>query len=154
MHAPARARHLVGKLRFARRQRIGVGHVEDADDAAQNRAARSRFKVFLMRRARLAEMHLRVDDAGQNMQAATVDRLTGRGARQIADFGDLAVAKADVARALAVLIDERAAGEDDVEDLRHEWRLACDVVAGWSFVANAPKARETQAAGGGGGRDT
>jgi hypothetical protein len=115
-------------------------------------APRDPIQIFLMRRAGLAEMHLRVDDARQECRPR--QSIAPRRAREIADLGDLAGANADVARALAVLIDERAAGEDDVENLRHEWRLACDVVAGWSFVANAPKARETQAAGGGGGRET
>ena len=54
-------------------------------------------------------------------------RLARRGAGEVADLGDPAVADADVAQALPVLIDERAAGKDDVKDLRHEWRLACVV---------------------------
>ena len=59
--------------------------------------------------ARLAEMHLAVDDAGQDVQARAVDHLAGRGLRQIADGGDPAGGDADVALALAVLVDHRAA---------------------------------------------
>ena len=49
--------------------------------------------------ARLAEMHLGVDDAGQDVQAAAVDRSRRRiGAGEIAERGDAAVADADVAQ--------------------------------------------------------
>ncbi len=53
-----------------RRQRIGVRHLEHGGHAAQTRAARdpvSRSSLWV--EARLAEMHLAVDDAGQDVQA-------------------------------------------------------------------------------------
>ena len=56
----------------------------------------------------LAEMHLGVDHAGQDVQALAVDHLAGGGLRQRADRGDPAVGDADIAHALAVLIDHGA----------------------------------------------
>ena len=50
-----------------------------------------------MGQARLAEMHLAVDHAGQDVQPAAVDPLAGRGRAEVADLGDLAAVDADVA---------------------------------------------------------
>ena len=58
-------------------ERIGVRHFEHGGDAAQHRAARAGFQVLLVGQAGLAEMHLAVDHARQQMQAAAVDRLAG-----------------------------------------------------------------------------
>ena len=66
---PRRARDLVGKRLGGDRQRVGVGHLEDGGDAAHHRGARAGLEVFLVLGAGLAEMHLRVDDAGQDVQA-------------------------------------------------------------------------------------
>ena len=69
--------------------------------------------------ARLAEMHLGVDHAGQQMQPAAIDHLAGGCARQIADRGDTAGAHAEVAQPLAVMIDDGAALEDQVVGVGH-----------------------------------
>ncbi len=122
MHAILGARDLIGEIGRGRRERLGVRHLEHGRHAAQHRGARAGFEIFLMRRARLAEMHLRVDDAGQNMQPRAIDALGCRGAREIADFGDLAMPEPDVAQPLAVMIDQNAAGQNRVEALGH--RLA------------------------------
>ena len=61
----------------------------------------------------------RVDHARQDVQAAAVDGLAGRRLRQVAERGDPAAGDADIARALAVLIDDGAALEDQVEGLGH-----------------------------------
>ena len=79
MHAAGGAPHLVGKRGLAGGQRIGVGHFEDGGDAAQHGRARAGLQIFLVLQPRLAEMHLAVDDAGQDVQAAAVDRLAGGG---------------------------------------------------------------------------
>ena len=88
MHAACRARHFVGERRVARGQGVRIGHFENGGDAAHDRRAGAGLQIFLMRRAGLAEMHLRVDHARQNMEASGVDRLASAGARKIADFGD------------------------------------------------------------------
>ena len=69
--------------------------------------------------ARLAEMHLAVDHAGQDVQAAAVDRLAGRRLAEIADRGDASVRDADVAQAVAVMVDDGAACQDEVVGRRH-----------------------------------
>ena len=56
---------------------------------------------------------------GKQMQAAAVDDLAGRGARQIAEGGKAAGADAEIAHALAVVVDDGAALEDQVEGLGH-----------------------------------
>jgi hypothetical protein len=52
----------------------------------KHRAARSGFEIFLMRQAGLAEMHLRVDHAGQDMQALAIDHFAGRWRRRAIRF--------------------------------------------------------------------
>jgi hypothetical protein len=64
-------------------------------------------------------MHMAVDDAGQHMQTAAVDDLTGAGARKIADHGKTAAADAEIADALAVLVDDGAAFEDEIVGFGH-----------------------------------
>ena len=54
------------------------------------------FQVFLVFHAGFPEMHLRVDDTGQNMEPGGVEPAFGGGARQIADRGDPAAADAHV----------------------------------------------------------
>ena len=119
MHPVVRARNLVGEFGFARRQRIGVGHFEHGRHAAEHGAARAGFEVFLVGRAGFAEMHLRVDHARQDGQAAAVDPFTRRRLRKIADGGDRAAFHADVALSAPVLVDELAAGKNEVEGLGH-----------------------------------
>ncbi len=75
VHAVMRARNLVGERLRGHRQRIGIGHLEHGGDAAQHRTARAGFEIFLVGEARLAEMHMAVDHAGQHVQAAAVDHL-------------------------------------------------------------------------------
>ena len=108
MHAVMAALHLVGEGRFGDGQGIGVRHFEHRRDAAHHGAARAGFQILLVGQARLAKMHLRVHHAGQDVQALAVDHLGGRGLSEPADRGDAAVRDADVAHALAVLIDHGA----------------------------------------------
>ena len=99
MHAPGRRARPCRRVGGGRgRQRLGVRHFEHARHAAEHGGARAGLQIFLMRRAGLAKMHLRVDDAGENVQPRAIDPLAGVRARQIADFGDLAAGDADVAR--------------------------------------------------------
>ena len=46
----------------------GVGHLEEGRDATLRAGAAGGGQVFLVREARLAEMHVGIDDAGQQMQ--------------------------------------------------------------------------------------
>ena len=64
-------------------------------------------------------MNVAVDDAGQDMQALAVDDLAGGGARQVADGRNAAAAEAEIAQALAVVVDHGAALEDQVVGFGH-----------------------------------
>ncbi len=121
MHAVMRALDLVGDCRGIGGGGIGVRHLEHRGDAAEHRAARAGFQVFLVRQARLAEMHMAVDHARQHVQAEAIDHLAGRCARKIADGREAAVPDADIADALAVLVDDGAALEDEVVGFGHVW---------------------------------
>ncbi len=105
MHAALGPRDLVGERRLGGRQRIGVGHLEYGGDAAEHGRARARLEILLVDRTGLAKMHLAVDHARQDVQSGAIDTLAGAGRAQIADFGDAAVAHADIARAGSVLVD-------------------------------------------------
>ena len=72
-----------------------------------------------MFQARLAEMHLRIDDAGQHVQAARVDHLARLGGIDAADGGDPPGTDADIADADAVLIDDGASLQHEVERGAH-----------------------------------
>ncbi|GAB4522317.1 MAG: hypothetical protein Tsb0010_06560 [Parvularculaceae bacterium] len=65
--------------------------------------------------ARLAEMHLAVNDAGEHVEPGAVDGF-GRKARVYrADLRDTATLHCDVARALAVMIDDGSVFENQIE---------------------------------------
>ncbi len=119
MHAARGALDLVGERLGRDRQRVGVGHFEHRGDPAEDRAARAGLEVLLVGQARLAKMHLAVDHAGQDVQPAAVDPLARRRRVEVADLGDLAVRDADVAQGCAVLVDDRRAGENEVEMAGH-----------------------------------
>ncbi len=119
MHAVMRALDLVGQRLGIGRRRIRVGHLEHRGDAAEHGAARAAFQVFLVGEAGLAEMHMAVDHARQEVQAAAVDHFAGRGAREVADGGKPAGTDTKVPRALAVVIDHGAALEDQVVSFSH-----------------------------------
>ncbi len=51
------------------------------------------------------------------MQPTAINTLASGGAGEIADFGDATIAHAHIARAFAILIDQHAAGENEVENL-------------------------------------
>ena len=108
MHAMMAALHLVGEGGFCHRQRIGVGHLEHRGDATHYGAPRTGFEIFLVRQSGFAEMHLGVHDARQDVQPPAVDHFGRRSLRQRTDRGDATGGNADIAYALAVLIDHGA----------------------------------------------
>jgi|GEM_PF-27836 len=122
MHAALRARDLVFERRGIRGQGEGVRHLEDGGDPSEDRRAGARLEIFLVRRARLAKMHLGVDDTWQDVKAGGADGLSGIPARKIPDFGDLAAPDADIARADSGMVNHRAPLQDHVEAARH-WRV-------------------------------
>ena len=113
-----RALHLVGERFGVDGGRLGVGHLEHRRDAAHHGGVRAGLQIFLVGEARLAHVHVAVDDARQHVQAAAIDDLGG-GAGQLADPGDAAAGNGDITDAFAVVIDDRAALEDQVVAFRH-----------------------------------
>ena len=125
MHAAFRPGELAGERVCASCQRISVGHFEHGGHAAKHGRARARLEVFLVNKARLAEMDLRVDDARENVKPAAIDALARRGAAQGADLGNAPVANPDIAQADAVLVDHGPVEEDAIETWRHGLALSC-----------------------------
>ena len=70
-----------------------------------------------MLQPRFAEMHLGVDDAGQDVQAGGVEALGGSGPAQVAERRDPAVAHADIGRDAPHRRHDRAAGNRQVEGI-------------------------------------
>ena len=68
-----------------------------------------------MLEARLAEMHLAVDDARQDMQPRGVYGLAGKPLGDFADGDDAPVSHPDIGKPLARMIDEGPAFENEVE---------------------------------------
>ena len=97
--------------------RLGVRHLEHGGDAAQHRRPAAGRKIFLVLEAGLAEMHLAVDHAGQDVQAGGVDGLAGEPFADRADLGDAAVPHANIGKPLAVMIDDGSAFEHEIEGL-------------------------------------
>ena len=72
-----------------------------------------------MNEAGLAEMHLAIDDARQDVKAGGGDDGRGARRRQRADRADASLDDPHVARADPVVIDERAALDEKIEGPRH-----------------------------------
>jgi hypothetical protein len=119
VHAAPGARQLVGQRLGRDRVGIGVRHLKHGRDAAEHRAARAGLQVFLPLHAGLAEMHLGVDDAGQDGQAARVEHLAGRGLAEVADVGDQPVAHPHVRQPAPGMVRHLAATDDHVEGVSH-----------------------------------
>ena len=113
------APHLVRQFRLAGGQRVGVGHLEDGGHAPHHGGARAGLEIFLVLEPGLTEVHLGVDDAGQDMQAGRVDHLAGAGRVELADGDDLAARDPYIAKTDAVVIDERSAFDKNIVGLRH-----------------------------------
>ena len=119
MHAALRPRQLVGERFRAHGQRVGVGHFEHRGHASEHGRARAGLQILFMNETRLAKMHLGVDDARKNMQAAAIDALARRRAAESADLGDPPVKDANVALTDPVLVDHSPIDQDTIETRRH-----------------------------------
>ena len=117
VHAMQPARNLVGEGLGCGGERIGVGHFEHRRHPAQHSRARASLQILLVGQARLAKMHLGVDDARQDMQPRAVDALPRARLREIADGGDASARNAHIALALAIVVDERSVFENVIVGL-------------------------------------
>ena len=100
-----------------RSRRMGVGHLEDAGDAAQHGGAAAAFEVFLVLIAGFAEMALAVDHPGQDVQALGLEHLGRLGAAERPDGGGSSGADADIADGQAVRRRHGSALDEKVEGL-------------------------------------
>ena len=117
MHAVGAGSDLGIKSFACRGQRIGVGHLENAGDPAHHGAKRTGLEVFLVGEARLAEMHLGVDDAWEDVETTAIHNVGGIVA-DLAQSSDAALADGDVEETHAVVIDHGGVLENGVV-LRH-----------------------------------
>ena len=81
--------------------RVGVGHRDDGDEAAGGRRAGAGVEVLLVLLAGHAQVHVRVDEAGQQVAALALDHLGALGRLEAAgraELRDLAVAHEHVVR--------------------------------------------------------
>ena len=109
-----RAPHLVGQGFGGHRQGIGIGHLEDAGDAAHDGGAAAGLQILLVLGTRLAQMHLAVDHAGQDMQAGAVDHLARLRGCELPDADDPPARDRDIALAHPVVVHHRAIPEDQL----------------------------------------
>ena len=72
-----------------------------------------------MGQAGLTEMYMTVDHSRQHVQAPAIDQFAGRCFAGQADGRDTAVLDCYIAHALAILVDDGAALEDQVVDFSH-----------------------------------
>src|SRR6185312_10043701 len=106
-HAGFLASALAQRAQHRRRvhDRVGVRHREDRAEAAGRRGARARVDVLLVLAARRAQVHVRVDEGGERVQALRVDDLRAVPGIQVgADLRDLALAHEQV----GLLVEPRA----------------------------------------------
>ena len=61
-------------------------------------------------------MNLRIDDAGQNVQACDIDDLAGLSRREVPNRCNLPIENGDIPFAFPIVVDERAAFKDQVID--------------------------------------
>ncbi len=72
-----------------------------------------------MDKARLAKMHLGIDDARKNVEAPAFDTLVRRGGAQIADLRNTPIADADVSHTHAIVVDHGSVRQNEIEVARH-----------------------------------
>ena len=109
--------HLVlGREQFGRADRRDrVRHVEHGGDAAEGRGRRAARKVLLVRIARIAEVHVHIDRAGQHVHALGVERLARLRHRRVGtDRENQAVLDGDARLDDAVRRHHLAAADDEI----------------------------------------
>ena len=115
MHAALRAGELVGELRALTVSGLVFGISKTAVTPPITAAREPVSRSSLCSSARLAEVHLRVDDAGEQMQPGRVDGLAGLARCQAADGRDFPRFDANVGEAFAGMIDEGGAFDEEIE---------------------------------------
>ena len=96
---------------------MGISNTAVTPPITAEREPLSRSSLWV--RPGFAKMDLGVDHARQQVQPPAIDHLAGRSPRQIADGRETAAANAEVAQAFAVMVDDRAAFEDQIVAVGH-----------------------------------
>lgn len=109
---------LLGRQRLQRQgRRQGVGHVHDAGDAAGHRRARFAGEAALVRRAGVAEVHLVVDHARQQVLAGGVEHgLAGEVGEAAGDGVDAPVADAQVGLEHTTFVDQPGVADQHAQN--------------------------------------
>ena len=116
MHAVAGAPYLVRQGFWRGGERLRIGHFKHGGDAAHDGGAAAAFQVFLVFSARFAEMHLAVDDAGENMKTLAIDHLGGAALVEYSKPCNAAAGNGNVALVGSVMVDNGAALENEIID--------------------------------------
>ena len=103
--------------------RVGVGHAADGGEAARRRRARARRDVLLVLVARLAQVHVQIDEAGRHDLARAVDDLGAVRARARLDGFHHAVLDQQVRDFVEI-----RGGVDDPPALQEECRRHAECV--------------------------
>jgi len=119
IHAVAGAADLVGQGCGGHGKRLGIGHFENAGDAAHDRGAAAGFQVFLVFKAGLAEMHLAVDDAGENVQAPAIQGFGGGERTDIAYPHDTAFGNGQTGGRHPIMIDQGSPRHNEISPAFH-----------------------------------
>ena len=120
VHTPPCPGNLVGERFLRRRQRLRIGHLEDGGDTTADRREAACGEVFLVLEARLAEVDLSVDHTWKDVEPLGIDDLGRPPPREIANRRNAPPQDANVADALAVMIDDGSSLEDKVEVICHD----------------------------------
>ena len=108
---------LVGQVFGGQRTGLGVGHLEHRRDAPEGRRGGAGGEILLVLEAGLAEMHLGVDDTGQDVQAAGIEHFGG-GAVDSADGRDAASPNGDIRGRDAVRRRRDTPADDEIVRIR------------------------------------
>src|SRR5215469_15070564 len=114
MHAPLRPRELFLQRKARRRRRICVGHLENRRDPAEYGGTAAAFEILLVFVARLAEVHLGINDARENMQSARLETPGRRRAGKLSDRSDPSVTDSDIRFRNSVRRGDRATADEKV----------------------------------------
>ena len=93
------------------------GHLDERGDAARSHGLRARAVAFPFGAAGLGEVHVRINHAGENVFAGSVDFLTGRLFDAVREANDHAVLHADVERLNGFGGNDLAIADDEIEHL-------------------------------------
>jgi hypothetical protein len=115
VHAILGAAQLAGEAFGSSRRRLRIGHFENSRHATHDGSPATRLQVLLMGQSRFAEVNMRVDNAGENVQAAAIDRTFPLPGGKPPHSGNFTAGDSYVASARTLVIDDDTVCEDEIE---------------------------------------